>query len=159
MSRPLVIGIGQPWRGDDAAGLAALDGLDAPGADVLEHHGEGLGLLALWDGRDLVILIDAAAGAAAGDGPPGTLARFEGSLPAASAARSSSHAFGVVEAVATAAALGRLPARLIVHTVAGACWNLGAPLTPAVAAALPALRAAVRRDLAEPPPAPAPYAL
>lgn len=142
---PLVIGIGQPWRGDDAAGLAALDGLEAAGAEVREHHGEGLGLLALWDGREVVILIDAATSPA----PPGTLARFEGGLPADSAARSSSHAFGVVEAVETARALGRLPPRLVVHTVAGACWDLGAPLSPAVAAALPALRAAVRRDLAE----------
>ncbi|MGC2857779.1 hydrogenase maturation protease [Novispirillum sp. DQ9] len=152
LARPLVIGIGQPWRGDDAAGLAALDGLEAPGADVVAHHGEGLGLLALWEGRALVVLIDAAAC----DSPAGTLARFDGVLPAESRARSSSHAFGVVEAVETARALGRLPGRLIVHTVAGACWDLGAPLSPPVAAALPALRAAVRRDLAEPgaPPSP-----
>lgn len=147
-ARPLVIGIGQPWRGDDAAGLAALEGLEDLDADLLAHHGEGLGLLTVWEGRAMVVLIDAAAG----DARPGTLAHFEGSLPAEAAARSSSHAFGVFEAVQTARALGRLPARLIVHTVAGACWDLGAPLSPAVVAVLPALRDAVRRDLAGPPP-------
>lgn len=144
VARPLIIGIGQPWRGDDAAGLAVVENLDAPGADVLDHHGEGLGLMALWEGRGLVILIDAAASAQ----PPGTLGRFEDTLPADAAARSSSHAFGVFEAVETARALGRLPPRLIVHTIAGGCWDLGAPLSPDVAAALPALRAAVLEDLA-----------
>lgn len=144
---PLVIGIGQPWRGDDAAGLEAVAGLEIAGVDIMTHHGEGLGLIALWEGRPVVILVDAAAG----HGPPGTLGRFEDTLPAEVLARASSHAFGVFEAVQTARALGRLPGRLIVHTVTGACWDLGAPLTPAVAATLPALRDAVSQDLASAP--------
>lgn len=147
LGRPLVIGVGQPWRGDDAAGLAALDLLDGPW-DLRPHHGEGLGLMALWEGRGLVIMVDAARTG----GAPGTLYRLEATTDdlAPDVARCSSHAFGVREAVATARILGRLPRRLVLHVVEGARWDLGAPLSSAVAQALPALAAAVRRDLAVP---------
>lgn len=140
----LVIGIGQPWRGDDAAGLAVLDLLGD--LETRPHHGEGLGLMALWEGASRVVLVDAAESGA----PPGTLHRFdaaEASPLHARLFRTSSHAFGVYEAIETARALGRLPPVLIVHAIDGACWDLGAPLSEAVAAALPALAARVRADV------------
>jgi hydrogenase maturation protease len=141
---PLVIGIGQPYRGDDAAGLAVLPLI--AGAETLEHHGEGLGLMALWEGRAAVLLVDAAESGAA----PGTLHRIDAAAPhplRARLFRASSHAFGVHEAIETARTLGRLPPRLIVHAVEGSRWDLGASLSPPVAAALPALAAAVQADL------------
>lgn len=139
----LIIGIGQPWRGDDAAGLAVLDLLGD--LEARPHHGEGLGLLALWEGVERVVLVDAAESGA----PPGTLHRIDATASSplyARLFRTSSHAFGVFEAIETARALGRLPPVLIVHAVDGACWDLGAPLSAAVAAALPALAARVRAD-------------
>lgn len=136
---PLVIGIGQPYRGDDAAGLEAAARITG----ALPHHGEGLGLMALWEGHDAVILIDAAESGA----QPGTLHRFTTEAPLAEVCRTSSHAFGVHQAIETARALGRLPPCLIVHAVEGARWDLGAPLSPAVEAALPALVAAVEEDV------------
>lgn len=145
MARPLVIGIGQPYRGDDAAGLTALERLAeaSPQADLCPHHGEGLGLMALWEGREQVILIDAAESGA----PPGTLHRLQAGAATGDLCRTSSHAFGVHQAIETARVLDRLPPRLIVHAVEGAEWTLGAPLTPAVANALPALVQAVLADL------------
>ncbi|SOD96904.1 hydrogenase maturation protease [Caenispirillum bisanense] len=143
--RPLVIGIGQPWRGDDAAGLAVLDLLPADRLELRPHHGEGLGLIALWEGRPLVVVVDAACAA----GTPGRLHRIDTARATpfdARLFRCSSHAFGVNEAIATGRALGRMPARLIVHAVEGERWDLGAPLSPAVAAALPALAEAVLAD-------------
>lgn len=144
---PLIIGIGQPWRGDDAAGLDALALLDGAGPwDCRPHHGEGLGLIALWESRPLVIIIDAAESGA----PPGTLHRIEvteADTMANGLFRASSHAFGVHEAIETARALGNLPNRLIMHAVEGRAWDLGAPLSDPVAAALPALADAVWRDL------------
>lgn len=149
MARPLVIGVGQPWRGDDAAGLDALalleaaDGLDA---DLRPHHGEGLGLIALWEARELVIVLDAAQSGA----PPGTLHRMEAGTEALDARcmRTSSHVFGVHDAVQTARALGRMPGRLVLLAVEGAQWTLGEPLSPPVKAALPALVEAVTAELA-----------
>lgn len=152
MRRPLIIGVGQPWRGDDAAGLVAVERLRERGvdADLAEHHGEGLGLMQMWEDRPRVVLIDAAESGAA----PGTLHRFtagpdDGPGPmAARIFRTSSHAFGVYEAIETARVLGRLPKRLIVHAVEGVRWDLGAPLSPRVDAALPDLLTAVLADLA-----------
>ncbi|EKV30779.1 Hydrogenase maturation protease [Caenispirillum salinarum AK4] len=144
---PLIIGVGQPWRGDDAAGLDALALLDGGGPwDCRPHHGEGLGLIALWEDRPLVLVIDAALSGAA----PGALHRLEvadGAALDGAGFRCSSHAFGVREAIETGRALGKLPDRLIIHAVEGARWGLGEPLSDAVAAALPALADAVRRDL------------
>ncbi|MBB4265104.1 hydrogenase maturation protease [Roseospira visakhapatnamensis] len=139
--RPLVIGVGQPHRGDDALGLAALERLAAavPG-DAVEcrpHHGEGLGLMALWEGRSRVLVLDALEAGR----PPGTLVRVtaDDGPPRAGLFRSSSHAFGVGEAVALARVLGRLPASLTLLGLQGETWRLGAPLSPAVRDALPAL--------------------
>lgn len=149
MARPLVIGVGQPWRGDDAAGLDALALLEVAGevdADLRPHHGEGLGLIALWEGRTLVIVLDAARSGAA----PGTLHRViaEAEDGGTRAMRCSSHVFGVHEAVRTARALGRMPGRLVLLAVEGEQWTLGEPLSEAVRASLPALVHAVKAELA-----------
>ena len=128
----LVIGVGNAWRGDDAAGLELASRVCAmaTGIDVEMIEGDASTLVELWSGHDDVALVDAARSGA----PPGTLHELlpgDGSLPAA-ALRSSTHAFGVLEAVALATALGRLPARLDIFAVEGEDFTLGAPLSPAV---------------------------
>ena len=135
----LVIGVGNAWRGDDAAGPAVAERLRAlaPGIGVETLDGDASTLIELWAGHDDVALVDAASSGAR----PGTLHELgarDRSLPAA-ALRSSSHAFGVAEAVALASALGRLPARLEIFAVEGAEFALGAPLSPAVAHTVDAL--------------------
>lgn len=147
---PLLIGVGQPDRGDDALGLVALERLADRSKTVerIPHHGEGLGLIALWEGRGRVVLIDALDAGR----PPGTLLRFSpdsGPL-LAKAFRTSSHAFGVAEAVEMARVLGRLPESLVILGLQGACWDLGAPLSAPVAAALPDLTEAARAALMAP---------
>ena len=129
----LVVGVGNAWRGDDAAGLEVVDRLRAlaTGIDVETIEGDASGLVELWSGHDEVALVDAAHSGA----QPGTVHELrpgDRSLPAA-ALRSSTHAFGVLEAVALAAALDRLPARLEIFAVEGEDFTLGAPLSPAVA--------------------------
>jgi hydrogenase maturation protease len=141
----LVIGVGNAWRGDDAAGLelASRVGAMATGLDVAMIEGDASTLVELWSGHDDVALVDAARSGA----PPGTLHKLlpdDASLPAA-ALRSSTHAFGVIEAVALATALGRLPARLEIFAVEGEDFTLGAPLSPAVAGTVGALAAQLAR--------------
>jgi len=88
----LVIGVGNPDRGDDAAGLMAARRLRAdaqPGVVVREASGEATALIDAWDGFARVIVIDAAHSGAA----PGTVTRFDAvaaPLPA-SLARESTH--------------------------------------------------------------------
>jgi hypothetical protein len=91
----------------------------------------------LWAGHDDVALVDAASSGA----PPGTLHELrdgDGSLQAA-ALRSSTHAYGVTDAVGLATALGRLPARLEIYAIEGGDFSLGASLSPAVARTVDAL--------------------
>ena len=135
----LVIGVGNPWRGDDAAGLVVADRVRAQARGVLVEtlEGDASALVHLWAGHDDVALVDAASSGA----PPGTLHELrygDGTLQAA-ALRSSTHAFGVADAVGLAAALGRLPARLEIYAIEGGDFSLGAPLSPAVALTVDAL--------------------
>jgi hydrogenase maturation protease len=143
----VVIGVGNRWRGDDGAGLEVARRLEAaapPGTRVLRHEGDGARLLELWEGARDVVLVDAArSGVAAG-----TLHRFDACgapLPAA-LLRSSTHAFGVAEAIELARALGRLPLRLEVDAIEGVNFAAGEPLSPEVAEAVAALARSLARE-------------
>jgi len=142
-----VIGVGNAYRRDDAAGLVAARRLAAAAGDrveLREESGEGAALLDAWAGAGLVILIDAMDSG----GRAGTVRRAEakaGPLPAA-LSRCSTHAFGVAEAVELGRALGRLPERLVVFGIEGGDFTAGVGLSPAVERAVTRV---VRRALAE----------
>jgi hydrogenase maturation protease len=135
----LVIGVGNPDRGDDAAGLLAAQYIRVrtlPGVIVLEHPGEGIDLMNLWqrEGLRAIYVIDAMSSGC----PPGTIERFEtqeASLPAQFSGSQSTHVFGVAEAVELARALDCLPRHLVVYGIEGGCFDAGAPLSPEVRAA------------------------
>jgi hydrogenase maturation protease len=132
----IVIGVGNEWRRDDGAGLAV-----ARRAGGVAHEGECSPLIEMWAGHDEVVLVDAAASGA----EPGTVRRFDAStepLPAATV-RSSTHAFGVPEAIELARSLGRLPARVTVYAIEGADFRPGQGLSPAVERAVGGLAAAL----------------
>ena len=131
----LIVGLGNPVCGDDAAGLAAARALaDAlPDARVLVWEGEPIGLLDLWDDETDCIVIDAMAGAS-----PGRVVRFDASaeeIPAAYAQRGT-HAMSLAEAIELARALGRVPARLLVYGIEGASFAAGDRMSDAVARAV-----------------------
>lgn len=134
----LIIGIGNPFRGDDAAGMMAARLLKDSGLDsaiVIEHSGEGASLMETWKGADAIILIDAVSSG----GVPGTIHRLEpisNPLPA-HMFQSSTHAFGLPQAIEMARALDELPPRLIVFGIEAANFKPGAELSPEVRAALP----------------------
>jgi hydrogenase maturation protease len=93
---------------------------------------------------------------------PGTVHRFEVAerpLPAGLRSSTSTHAVGIGEAIELARALGRLPSRLVVYAVEGQCFEAGATLSGAVAAAVDRVAEVVldeARQLAAPAPARAP---
>lgn len=121
----MVIGVGNRWRGDDGAGLEVARCLGG-----LELEGDPASLLDAWAAADDVVVVDAAASGA----PPGTIRRFDarsGPLPAR-CLRSSTHAFGVPDAIELARALGRLPARLEVYAIEGERFASGEGLSAAV---------------------------
>jgi hydrogenase maturation protease len=126
----LVIGVGNRDRGDDGAGPEVAARLRAQGVHAIEHAGDGLALIDLWDNHSAVVIVDAMVTGTT----PGTVRRFDaaaGPLPREAFAVSS-HALGIAEAVETARALGRLPAAVIVYGIEGQAFTLGAGLTSLV---------------------------
>ena len=130
-----LVALGHPMRGDDGAALQAA-ALVGSGMEVLLAGRPGAGLLDLLD-RPTVLCDVVCSGR-----PPGSIVR----LPLASLAgaalrqvRASSHGLGPADALALGVALGRsLPPGEFVG-IEGEDFAAGAQLSPAVAAALPAL--------------------
>jgi hydrogenase maturation protease len=135
--RRIVIGIGNPERGDDAAGRQVarlLHGKLPDGIELAEQDGEATALLAGLDGAASAILVDACASGA----PAGTVRRFDLSAAALphGAFGVSSHGLGLAEAVGLARALGQLPARCILYAIEGESFAIGASLSPSVGIAV-----------------------
>jgi len=152
VSEPLavVIGVGNPMRRDDGVGWAVVDALadpacaGEPGVRLVRLDGEPARLVDAWTGAALAVVVDAARGSGAA-GEVEVEDPYGGRAEARPAV--GSHALGVDDAVALGAALGRLPARLVLVRVLGADFGNGEGLSPAVAAAVPTAAAAARAAL------------
>jgi hydrogenase maturation protease len=143
-----VIGVGNAWRSDDAAGLAVarrLRGKVSAEVEVLEREGEPTGLVDAWEGADALWLVDAVVSGAA----PGTVHRLEASdreLPAELFCASTHH-LGLAEAVELARALDRLPARVVFYGIEAARVDVGDGLTPEVDAAVDRVVESLRAEI------------
>ncbi len=138
----VIIGIGHPDRGDDAAGLLVADQLrgHVPGdVKVRLCSGEATQIMSAWECAAHAIVVDAVRSGQA----PGTIHRFEDSAesPCAvfenlSSVRCSSHGLGLAEAVAMARVLERLPQHLQIYGIeagsATGAFALGKQPCPAV---------------------------
>jgi len=148
----LVVGIGNPDRGDDGIGPLAVRQLArrmshdvSPNVAIVERSGDALALIDDWAGYDAVILVDAAAPGSL----PGRVHRIDllaGELPAG-ASLSSTHGFGVAEAVGLARALDLLPRHVIAYAIDGAQFDPGTPISHEVAAAVDDVVARVAGEL------------
>ena len=128
-----IIGIGNEWRSDDAAGLEVvrrLRRLGRPDMKLIEMHGEPAGLLDRWEGDQSVVLVDAVHSGA----PPGTIHRFDArSAPVrGDLHRASSHHLSVAEAIELGRVLGRLPRSLELIGIEAAGFEAGRGLAAPV---------------------------
>lgn len=143
----LVLGIGNAWQGDDAAGLAVAELLRErvpAGVMVKALEGEPVSLVEALDGAEEALLVDAVRSGA----PAGTVHRIDATdepVPATMSA-ASTHTLGVGEAIELARALGRLPGRVVLYGIEAERIAAGAELTPAVSSAVDEV---VERVLAE----------
>ncbi len=132
----LVLGLGNPDRGDDAIGAIVTQELAGRlPADValLVRNGDMLSLIEDWAGFDALVCVDAAAPM----GGPGRIHRIDlttDELPR-NISFTSCHAFGLLDAIGLARALRRAPQDIIVYAVEGCCFDGGAPVMVAMAAA------------------------
>lgn len=140
----VVIGIGQALRGDDGAGLAAVqvwqqtyaESARRPDLRVELVELPGIGLLSLLEGARAAILVDAVRSAAS----PGTVHLFtEADLSKPDVSSASAHGWGVAETLA----LGRqltpqhMPGSIILIGIEAGELGMGETLSSPVAAALP----------------------
>ena len=143
-----LVGVGNRFRRDDAAGLEVASRLRAihpPGIRILEEEGEPTSLIDSFDLMKEVLIIDAVSAG----GQPGDLHRFDAShrpLPAETF-RSSTHALGVADAIELARELHRLPPRLAVYGIEGESFDAGEGLSSAVEATVDALVVELRAEL------------
>lgn len=139
----LVIGLGNPDRGDDAVGVEVAREVAAERLDVsvLEFDDPSEALDA-WDVGDAVVVTDAIRSG----GHPGELHVVDAvahKLPAGRWSTGGTHALGLAAVVELARALGQLPRSLVVVGVEARAFGHGTPMSDPVAAAVPAATAAV----------------
>lgn len=174
--RIVVIGTGNPCRGDDAVGVAFSRRIrrSVPdGVTVLELDGEAASLIDAWTGADAVILVDGVRTghpggttprrdtlrprdgsrkvATGGPGETARVYRFEAHrnpLPA-ELFRFSTHAMGVAEAVELTRALGEMPPSLVIYGIRGDQFEHTTELSPEVDTACNEVVLLVLEDIRE----------
>jgi len=143
-----LLGVGNPYRRDDGAGLEVARRLRAtrpPGIRILEEEGEPASLIQCFELMQEVLIIDAVSTG----GMPGELLRFDAThepLPAETF-RSSTHALGVGDAIELARALDKLPPRVAVYGIEGESFEAGEGLSPAVEATVASLVTELHEEL------------
>lgn len=146
----VVIGVGNPYRGDDGVGPAVIGLLEAhrvAGAVLTRSHGEAADLIEAWSGADLAILVDAVV---AEPGHPGRVHRLVvHQCPTERTRAASSHGVDLGEAVELARVLGRLPDELVLYAVEVERADHGVGLSAPVAAAAARIAAQIGAELAE----------
>jgi hydrogenase maturation protease len=150
----LVLGLGNPLRGDDGIGPRVVEELVArrlpEGVAVLDAGAGGLDLLRMMEGWDQVVIVDAAdVDAGRGQIAPGEFVRF---TPEQARLRESSHAFslhhaGLAEVLRLARALGRSLPSIIIFGMQPEDVGWGEGLSPNVEAAIPRLIEAILEEV------------
>ncbi len=143
----LVIGVGNPDRGDDGVGWRVID-LLADDVPTFRCRGDASTLMDAWADTSEVIVVDAMSSGAL----PGTV-RI-GAAGTVSDSPTSSHGFGLAQAIALAGALGSLPSHLTVIGIEGGCFEHGSPLSGAVEEAAQSVAATIRECTERPQPDP-----
>src|SRR5689334_17923972 len=133
-----VIGIGQTLRGDDAAGPEAVQLWQKSFTETASHarlriqHADmpGLELIDLLANADAVLLVDAVQSGA----EPGKLHLVTPQQVTPGTGDGSSHSWGVAETLALASELHYpLPSQIMILGIEAASFQMGAPLSKAVA--------------------------
>ena len=152
----LIVGLGNPLRGDDGVGVRVIQTLMAEalpeGVEAVEGGTQGLGLVSLMEGWRRVILVDAAN---VGQ-PPGGFVRFtpqEARLLGGDQ-RLSIHNAGLRDALLLAETLELLPDEIIIYGMQPANLDWDDNLSPQVEAKMPELVRAILDELDAGRPAP-----
>jgi hydrogenase maturation protease len=147
MKNIIIIGIGNPFRGDDKAGWAVVDLLEtflSNKIPLLKSPGDVEGLLEEFTENDKVILIDACRT----NEPIGSWKKIDGlhhHLPR-DAAKSSTHSISLGQAIDLARAMQKLPKELIIFAIPGEEYSITSKITPAVQKAIEEVAQEILKD-------------
>ncbi len=144
----MIIGIGNSYRSDDAAGLEVVQKLscvDLPRTSVVREERDGLRLMERWQGGDRVIIVDTVSSGA----DPGTVFRFDAitdKLPS-SPVRTSTHSIGIPEAIALSQLLDKRPASVVVYGIEGQNFDMGTSISEKVCIAIERVKEMIIQEL------------
>ena len=129
----LILGCGNPHRGDDSAGVKVIEKLRELGIAAETCSGQAADLIEAWAGRHEVLLVDAVESGA----PVGTVHVWDG-WQAVKAVKPppSTHGLGIAEAIAIAHELDRLPGRLRFFGIEARRFEPGAEPSPELQAGI-----------------------
>lgn len=145
----LILGLGNLLQGDDGIGCRVAQELERrtlpDGVEVIDGGTPGVGLLNLFEGRERVIIIDAAEMGL----EPGAFKRFEPQdvILTGSAQRFSLHRSGVADALALARELKLTLPEIVVFGVQPAFVDWSDASSPPVQAAVPGIIDAVMKEV------------
>lgn len=129
-----IVGIGNPYRGDDGAGWAVIDALQGNlPVPLLKQRGDIAALLDLFSRYPTLILIDACTA------PTGSWFRINAlkePLPPDNR-QTSTHGLNLSQAIELAKTMDQLPANLILYAICGENFQINAPLSHNVARTIP----------------------
>lgn len=129
--KTVLIGIGNEFRGDDGLGILVARNLRPhlePQVPIIESDGDVTELLELFKMNDRVFIVDALQSL---EFPPGTLVELnavESELPPGLSG-TSTHAFGLEQAIELAKNLSSLPAEIVVFAIEGQNFDFESKLS------------------------------
>ena len=128
-NKTIVIGIGNEYRCDDAAGFLVVRKLkekNIPSVKVIEHNGDGVSLMDIWQDYSRIIIVDAMQS----NNKPGSIQKInvKTKLPK-SLSPNSSHLFSIMEAIETAKVFKKLPDDLQIFAIEGKNFQHGTDIS------------------------------
>lgn len=133
MADIIIVGIGNPYRGDDAAGWAVVDGLKEKlksGIELMKQRGDIAELIDLFSRYKSVYLVDACNSQLAGSWQ--RIDVHQQTIPIENP-QTSTHGFSISQAISLAKNLDQLPNKLILYAIYGDHYSVSDTLSPSVA--------------------------
>ena len=147
--RAVVIGIGNDFRHDDAAGLLVVrqlnDHCNSTCVEIVESDGDVTEIFRAWDNCHLAFLVDAVC--SNNDQSIIRIDATKANLPA-QLGFSSSHSFGTAEVISLGRSLNQLPDQIIIYGIRGKNFAIGHGLSEGVAEAVQCVAEWITDELA-----------
>jgi len=149
MLKPLLVGIGNPFRGDDAVGLEvarSLESILGNALDVIYCEGDPVDLLDLWSDRDQVFLIDAVTTGTKSIGFLHCFHPLKEPIPA-SLSSSSTHLIDINQVIELGKALGSIPKMITLFGIESRDFSLEEGISSSLKKQLDSISQTIEKEI------------